>query len=254
MKKNTKNDFIILILWNIIAFALSFAIGINYLITAILFFLIPSLYISFKNKKLIKKSTIFSVLFTVPIVFIFTYLAHKDGAWQNYSIINLYIFDLYPIDDFFWGIFYVYYMVIFYEYFFDKNKQQIPSIFYKLIRILTIATLLFLLLIVLIPGFYIPYIYIIGVLTLFIILPYIILTKYKKIQRKLVTFSLYFFYMFMLYEYVANIKDNWSFPGQHFIGYFTILNVSFPLEEFLWALLAAPAVIVYYEFFADDRK
>ncbi|MBT6691115.1 hypothetical protein HOB10_02160 [Candidatus Parcubacteria bacterium] len=254
MTKTKKNDFIILIVWNIIAFTLSFIIGINYIITAVLFFLIPSIYISLKNKDLIKKSTLFSILFSTPTVVIFSYLAHKDGAWKNYSIINLYIFNTYPIDDFIWGILYVYYMVIFYEYFFDKNKKHIPNIFYKFIKALTIITLSFLLLIILIPQFYIPYVYILGVLTMFILLPCIILINYKKIMQKLTPFLFYFFYMFMLYEYVANIKGNWSFPGQHFIGHFKIFSISFPLEEFLWALLAAPAVIVYYEFFADDRK
>jgi len=47
----------------------------------------------------------------------------------------------------------------------------------------------------------------------------------------------------------------WDFPGSNFIGWVSIFNIRFPLEELIfWLFLFAMAILTYYEFFDDDEK
>lgn len=128
LSKSKNKEFYLLLLWNIPAFLLSFVIGVNYMVMALLFFVVPALYLTYRRPILAKKSALVSIAFTVIFVVVVNYLAHADGSWLNTSMVGINFLN-FPIDDIFWGIFYFYYMAIFYEYFFDKdrNKKQVPT-------------------------------------------------------------------------------------------------------------------------------
>ncbi len=252
-----KTEFWLLFLWNVPAFALSFLIGKNYLITAFLFFVIPSIFISIRRPGLIKQIAFISLILIIPTSLIANYLAHVDGSWLNFSTVGVRLFNTYPLDDFLWGFLYFYYIFAFYEYFFDKHevKKKIPDVFYKFTRISLIVAFLFCLLIFFFPGrIHVPYFYSLLVIVFFMFLPAVIIYHEPKIFNKLIKAGLFFAFLSLLYEYVANIKHNWIFPGIHFLGHVSILSVRFPLEEFLWLFFCVPAILAYYEFFADDRK
>lgn len=256
-KNSRQTDFWLLFFWNIVAFGLSFVIGFNYLITAFLFFVIPSLYLSYKRKDLIKKTAIVSLVFTITLTFIVDYLVHQDGGWQNFSVINFYLFDSFPIDDFLWGYLYFYYIFIFYEYFFDRdrNKAKISTKFKYLEIGAIVSNMIFILAIILFPDkIKLPYAYTFLVVFYAVIFPIILFQKEKKIFSNIIKTGLFFSFLSILYEYVANVMGNWTFPGNNFLGFVTILDVTFPLEELFWLIFTVPAMLIYYEFFADDGK
>lgn len=64
--------------------------------------------------------------------------------------------------------------------------------------------------------------------------------------------NLFFFIPHILAEYIAMTKNNWWFPGNHFIGYVSTAGITIPLEELGWILLFIPATIAVYELLADD--
>jgi hypothetical protein len=150
----------------------------------------------------------------------------------------------------------LFFITSFYEYFFDRKSKQnnIPKIFYKFISILYIVALFIILIIVLFPEFYIPYIYALIIAVCFILFPIIILQKYTKCFRAIAWTTIYFTFMSLLYEHVASLQHQWDFPGNHFVGYVQYGGINIPLEEFAWLFLAVPALLSYYEFFADDRR
>jgi hypothetical protein len=98
------------------------------------------------------------------------------------------------------------------------------------------------------------YTYILAILIWFIALPWIIIGYHQRLIPKIVKVGVYFLLLSILYEYVANKNNNWFFPGNNFVGYVSVLDIKFPLEEFLWLFFAVPAIVTYYEFLADDEK
>ena len=46
----------------------------------------------------------------------------------------------------------------------------------------------------------------------------------------------------------------WSFPGTHYIGWVTIINYKFPMEELLfWIIIFSTCVLCYFEFMDDNH-
>ncbi len=255
MNQHKKKELLLLLLWNIPAFGLSFLIGSNYIITAVLFFVIPAIYLSIKRPSIIKKIFSSAVVILVPSVSILNYFAHTDGSYYNFSIIGIRIFGVYPIDDFLWGFLYFYYILMVYEYFFEKERILKTPKRTIVFEIIGFSCALLFSFAVYVSGhiFTISYFYAWLVGIVFLFLPILILYNHPRIFKKTILVGLFFIPLSFLYEYVAISKVNWIFPGHHFLGYVTLFNISFPLEEMLWLLLAAPSVIVYYEFFADDE-
>lgn len=256
MSRIKKLELWVLVLWNIPAFILSYYYGSNYIITALLFFGVPAAYISVKRENLIKKITTVSLVMSIPAVTVIDYLAFKDGSWYNPSTVGIHFFGAYPVDDFLWAFLCFYYVIGVYEYFFERERiLKVSKKFIGFEKVGLIASVLFSAFlyfsgdVVIIPFFYIK---MIGIILLFI--PMIIFLAHPKIFAKALYTGLLFVPLFILYEYVANIKENWFFPGTNFIGYVQFLNVSIPLEELLWLLFFAPAVVAIYEFLADDDR
>lgn|SRR3989338_6142471 len=242
--------------WNILAFFISYSIGHNYLITGAFFLGIPAVFLSWMRPSIIKKTSAVSLVFVIPLVTIASYLAHKDGSWYDVTVTGVRFFDAYPLDDFIWGFLYAYFIIAFYEYFFEHEKVlRTPKIFSKYWKIALSISVLFSVFVWLFPELVVvPYFYIWFVLLMMILLPGLILAYHPTILEKITKTGLYFLFLSLLHEYVAVTNGNWFFPGQHFIGYVELFDARIPFEEFLWLLLAVPAVLCYYEFFADDRR
>lgn len=245
-----------LVLWNIPAFMLSSLYGENYLITAVFFFVIPALYLSFRKPEMIRKILITSLVIVIPSVAILNYFAHTDGSWYNFSVVGIRLLGAYPIDDFLWGILYFYYIIAVYEYFFERERiLKTPKKFLSFEIAGLLASVLFSLFVIFSERhFVIEFFYIKMVVVVFLLIPGLIFLFHRQVFLKAVYAGLFFLPLSFLYEYIANIKGNWIFPGSNFIGHVQFLSISFPLEEFLWLLFAAPAVIALYEFIADDDR
>jgi hypothetical protein len=242
------------LLWNIPAFFFCLAFGKNYLITLFVFSL-PAIYYSIRQPRMIRKLSLFALLFGIPGTAVFTYLAHTDGAWFNPSIVPR-ILEIYPVEDFIWCFIYMYYIVAFYEYFLEHEKKfRLSAHFRPIVTLCWIGAGMFTIAAYIYgPLSALPYFYALFLVFIVIIPSWWFLAKHQSMLVKVVKTELFFLPFSFLMEYVANVNHNWWFPGSQFIGYVQAAGIRIPLEEFLWLLLVVPAFLVYYELLADDGR
>ena len=258
-KSDRKLDLVLLIIWPIVSSAVSLFLKGGPLWSLIVFLIIPSAFLSFKNKSFIKKSAVFSAIIGVPIVIIFDYIGHYSKSWfVGHSIFPYKIFGLVPVESALWGFFLIYYTVMFYEYFLDRHlskKLKTPRLKYLLILILLLIFVFSSILFITPKLLNIRYFYLIwGMLMVFIPL-LISLLKFPNLSKKFFLAGSYFFFFSFIYELTALKLGWWKFIGDDFIGWVSIFKLSFPFEElFFWFLLLAMATLSYYEFFDDDEK
>ena len=76
-------DLLIVIIWPLCIFlgVFLFDLQINYFESILLVFGIPSLYLSWRNRVVVKNILKFSLLVSIPIAFIFELVAHGDSSW-----------------------------------------------------------------------------------------------------------------------------------------------------------------------------
>ncbi len=256
--KRKRLDLILLILWPIIASLASIWFNLNFFTSTILFYLLPSLYISWRCPQLIRKTL--KVCFVVlPILLITDWIAVKTGVWYfPTSIFSGRLFGTTVFEVVFWFFLFVYFVIVFYEYFFDSHvKEERPHKGFKYLALITaICFTIFLLLLFTLGTFVqIPYIYFIfGIIFCFIPIP-LILFKFPRLLTKFVQVTVYFFLSSFLWEIVALKLNQWTFPGKDFIGWVEIFDVRFPIEELLvWIVLGATSIVAWYEYFDDDCK
>jgi hypothetical protein len=269
MSKSRKNDFVLVIIFPLVALFLSFLFKANFLISTLMFFGLPSIWLSFKHKRSIKKTLFFSAVFTIPLAVIIDYIMVVSGAWYIVdTIFTFRLFNIIVLEQFVWAFSYCYLIIIFYEYFFDTKVKE--SVFYffgkhekvftkpmkRLVAALVVAISIFFVFLLINPSLLqIKYAYVLIGLIVFFIPLAIFLLEFPNLFTKFLKVSIYFFYLSILVE-LAGIKLNhWIFPGQYFVGWFNFFGHTIPLEEFFfYFVICAAAGLAYYEFFADDRK
>src|SRR5258708_32247601 len=172
------------------------------------------------------------------------------------SLSGIKLFNTYPIEDFGWGVMYVYYIISFYEYFFESERiYKFPRIFGFFLKSAIFSSIVFVIFLLFYSGkIVIPYFYLMIDSFFFVLFPTLIVLNSPAILNKLLRIELFAFLPGLIYEYIAITNHNWIFPGTYFIGQVKLFTVTFPFEELLWLMLAVPATVAYYEFFADDRK
>lgn len=91
---------------------------------------------------------------------------------------------------------------------------------------------------------------------LFFLLPAItFISFFPRLLSKYIKTASYFFLVSVLAELTGLQLNQWTFPGQHFIGWVELFGYRFPFEElFFWFIIGAISILSYYEFFDDDRK
>tara|TARA_Y100000034_G_C6889775_1_gene409137 strand:- start:155 stop:931 length:777 start_codon:yes stop_codon:yes gene_type:complete len=258
MRKKEKVDLIILLIYPIIASLISFVTNSNMFFSVLIFFGIPSIFLTLRAKKYAIKSLIFSFIIGLSLTIIIDYIAHFTRSWLVSSMFNFRLLGYIPMEDLILGILYIYFIIMFYEYFLDKHvtkRYYNKNIKYLIIFLLILITLFFSILIINPSYLNIPYFYLIvgSVMTL---LPIIfILLKFPVLISKFFKTTAYFFFLTFAYEVTALKLGWWSFPGNEFIGWVTFLGTTFPFEELIfWIFLSAMAILSWFEFFDDDRK
>lgn len=251
-------DEIVILVWPVIASAVSIVFQVNFLLSTILFYIVPSVYLSFRLPYTIKKSL--SISFgALPVLLVTDWIAVKTGTWYfPTSVFNHRLFGTTVFEVVLWLFAYVYFVVLFYEYFLDsrlREKKFHPR--FKFFIIGSITLFLFFLITLFVTGafFEIPYVYLVfGIIFCFIPIP-IFLFKFPRLLNRIVILVVYFFTTSLLWEIIALKLNQWTFPGSYFVGWVEVLNVRFPIEEFLvWIVLGSAAVIVWYEYLEDDCK
>lgn len=216
------------------------------------------MYITLNRKIIFRKTFLYSFVFSFPCVFVFNYVATVSGAWWEKGTIGLKVLGAFPIDTFIWGFLYIYFVVSFYEYFFDNDriKKTFSHRMKYLGVILALLTFVFGLIYYLNKDlFVIKYFYLLLILLIFIVPTILIIYRYPLLTKKVIYMGLYFVLFSFIYELSALFVGQWGFDkGGYFIGWLEIFSLRFAFEEFLWLVFAVPALILIYEFFADDRK
>lgn len=258
MEKNKKFDLILLLIYPIIGATVSHLLNINAFGSVLVFFGIPSLYLTIRGVKFFKRAITFSVLVSVPLIIIIDYIAHLTGQWLIPNSILPRLFQYVSIEVIVWAVLNLYFVIMFYEYF--LHNHYIKRLFYPQMKYFFIVIyslfILFLFLYKLFPGFlHIPFFYLFFGIFLILIPVILQFFKYPKFILKFFETAAYFFYLTLTYEITALQLGWWNFPGEQFIGWVSIFNIKFPLEELLfWLILFAMAILTYYEFFDDGEK
>lgn len=190
-------------------------------------------------------------------MFIFDYMAHVSNTWYVPSVIGIRVLNSFPVDEIIWAFLYGYFIIAFYEHFFDKDREKnifsynTKYLFYIISSLLTLFGLFYFFNreLLVIKYFYISFICI-----LFVIPTSIILYNHPHLFQKIILQGAYFFLLSIIYELTAVLLHHWYFWGKYYIGFVELFSIRFPFEEFLWLVLAVPAYLCIYEYFADDRK
>ena len=261
MGMSKKSELLLLILLPLVSTLVILWLKLNFLYATLLMFGPPSLWLLSRKKSQGKKIALFSLLFSLPFVFIFDYFISKDHGWYIVSsLFPLRLFNLVTLEQFFWGYFYAFYLVVFYEHFLDKKAKQHKEVISQNMKFfskcLAIGLFFFIGIAVVSPTVLeLNYAYLVlG--SLFGILPLLLfLLRYPYFLKRFLLAASYFASIAVLNEYVGLSLNHWIFPGTHYIGLTSFFGHTIPVEEVvLYFFLCAPIVLSYYEFFDDDRK
>lgn len=258
LKNNKKFDFLLLIFLPIFAAVISLAIKANYLASIFLFFGLPAIWLSFRNRAVAPKVFLFSAILFIPIATIIDYIALVNGSWLLLSsFLPFRLFGVIPIEDYIWGFLLVYLIVMYYEHFIDKGRNELLGARMKYFSaILFFALVLFFVTLAKDPTFlHMKYAYFwIGIFI--IVLPCTLLfCRFPKLIFKYAKVSGYFFMLNVLHEATSMELGQWIFPGNNFVGWVDLWKYRIPAEEFIFFLvLVSFGTLTYYEFFDDDRK
>lgn len=205
----------------------------------------------------------------IPFTFIFDYLIAKDQGWYIVnSVFPWRLFDIVVIEQFIWCFLYIYYIVMFYEYFLDKKeKKTIFHLFPKIKDVISPNMEYFSLFMFMALAFFVLFAYIspstlqvdyayLWVGTLLGIMPLsFFLFKFHNFLPRFCKIALYFLCLAILVEYVGLSLNHWAFPGSHFLGMTRFFGFFIPYEEVvMYFILSTPITLSYYEYFDDDRK
>ncbi len=121
-----KLDIFLLIIFPIFSVLISLALKANFLTSILLFYGLPSLWLSLRTPNRVAKTLIFTSLLTPPFGLIVDYIETINHSWFiPQTSFSFRVFGVIPIKDLIWGFFVVYSTIIFYEHFLDKGKHQL---------------------------------------------------------------------------------------------------------------------------------
>lgn len=251
-------DKVVMIAFPILATTSSNVFNLSFLHSTLLFFAVPSIYLSLRNPRLIKTTLIFSFTMGLAMLFVFDHMAYLDYSWFVPDSMWRFLRDSIPIEDGPWAILLVYYVVITWEYFFFSPKKRHvfhPTIVWFLLFCASLLIVFFIAYIFAPHSLIVPYFYFkMGIV--FEIIPLaILLYKRPALIQPLLWLTVYFFFVAMLAEYIGLTHNQWYFAGEHYLGEIRYFDHRLPWDEVLvWWTFAAPGMIAWYESFATSRK
>jgi len=259
MKKvssNKKLDFTIVCLMIAAGLGISILFKLKPLSGALVYLLLPSLYLIFREKKNFWKIFWGVVIFGFVVGFAFDFIQTFNRSWIVTGLVFPWkFFGVLPFDDLLdWGIAALF-IFTFYEHFLDDEKNT------KISKNLKWAILVFSAGLLVCIGLYLAfpraitlsYAYLIGGIVA-IIFPLIFSARKKNFLEKALKLTAFFFFVWLFAELVCLKYGGWIFPGQY-IGTVSLFGLTFPFEElFFWMMCYSATTVAYYEFFIDDKK
>jgi hypothetical protein len=253
MSKNKKQKLIFLISYILLACLFVYLIKPVYLLSIIIVLVPPAVLNFIWLKKSKTKIFIFSLLTTLLFAPPVEVIARMANAWDVQSILPR-LLGIAPLENILFAFLNFFWVLSFYEYFIDQDKSEKISKNFKWIIFLYLA----LLLIVTFLFFFAPELVGLNYHTLSIIILLVpgAIIFYRKpiLLKKTVIPTLFFAFVFFVYEIVSLFIGSWWWPG----SYLFPLNLGghiFPLDDvIIWYFLSTPVLIGGYEFFVDDNK
>lgn len=236
---------------------ISFKFELGYLPTMLLFWGLPSLFLSYIAREHIKKVFMFAIIGT-PFLMCLDLIFYLTNQWYVVSSFSTRLFGIVAWDDAIYFFLWVYFPVLFWEYFFEKQNHE-PLFGRRMLKLT--AMFVFVSIGILATYLYtphlaqIPYFYLNSTI-LFIIIPIIIGALVNpKLEVKFLATGVYFAFNSIIYEVTAIALGQWYYPSEQFVGWVEILGQRFPVEELVaWVLLGSTAILTWYEYFDDDYK
>lgn len=251
-------DFLVLlgIIFSSVIFILEF--NVKPLTSALLFFVIPTIYLFIRRKKPLKRIFTGAVLIGAGLGFVLNVIISANNGWNELSsqlVFNYRIFGFWPADEPVWFILWALFIIVFYEHFYEREKRGGISKHFRYLFIPTLTLLILVLSAFAMKGniFHLRYAYFFMALPTIIPVAWVI-KWYPKLFIKFFKTSLFFFVLFLIYELTAVKLGQWYFPGEY-IGWVELMGLRFPIEELIfWMGISSFVVLSLYEGFVDDEK
>jgi hypothetical protein len=224
-----------------------------YLISIIVVLVPPAilnfLWLKKSHFKILFFALVTTILFAPPVEL----AARLANAWDVQSILPR-LFGIAPLENILFAFLNFFWVLCFYEYFIDKDLS------YKISKRLRLIILGYCLLALIIFSLYfinpglVTINYSLLALIILIVPGIIIFYLNPKILKKTWLPTLFFAYVFFLYEVISLIIGSWWWPGEY-LWPINLAGKVFPLDDvIIWYLLSTPVLIGGYEFFVDDNK
>lgn len=254
MKKRT--DFGVVVLILLAASGTMLLFDLKPLWGGLLAMLVPALYLSIRSPKPWKAILGASITLGFLLGFFFDFIQSYNLAWSvDRLVIPWKVLGIMPIDNAIGYFLMTLFTLVFYEHFFaQRDVVHLPKRFYKvtaLVASILIATLG--VAIVDISLLTIPYTYAVGGVAA-VVLTMIAAVRHLELLNALTGTSLFFFFAWFLVELVAVATGGWSYPGSQYLGWVSIGDIRFPIEELLfWMIWYAPFLVLGYEYLIRNK-
>lgn len=253
-----KFDAVMIAVWPVVAALLSLYMEVGYLGSIVMFFGIPSLYLSMREPGFVKKASIFSASLAIPVALLADGAFHATKTYIIHStVFDFRVFGLFPVESFFWGFLGAFFPVMVYEYFLHDHAEKkvlYPRMKYILGLSVLVTLSTFFIFGLLPQNFYLGYAYVI-IGSVLVLLPVVIeLYEHPQVLKKFSLVGAYFFVLAFLYELTALKLGLWEYYTEYtsFLGWVTVGGVKFPYEEVIfWFTLLSFAVISIYDLVDD---
>ncbi|MDO8729321.1 MAG: hypothetical protein Q7K26_05580 [bacterium] len=230
-----KIDFLVTVLLLVIGAVISFYFDPSNPIVYLLYLGIPSLFLIIREKKNYKKILWGVGVFGALMGGVFDFVAKLNNAWifTKPMFPNILI-DGWLVENVLAYVFMTLFVIVFYEHFLDDERHARLSKSHSKI-------FLFLLLVIFIVFSLhtfnpivldISYFYLKAGLAA-IVFPVLFAFFNPKIIKKFAPLAVFFFFVWLVSEYIGLHNGNWTFPATHqYLGSVNLLGVHFLLKKF----------------------
>lgn len=223
-----------------------------YIVSILIVLAVPSLinfcWLKNSQKQILIFSLLTGILFAPPVEL----MARLVNVWDVDSIFYR-PFGLIPIENMVFAFLNFFWVLSFYKYFIDEESKFNNKRFKFLI-------ILYLIFDFLIFSLYYFNPLIVGanyftIALIILIIPGLLLfINNQKIFKKTIIPTIFFAFVFFLYEIISLKLGSWFWPGEYFIN-LNIFGEKMPLDDIIiWYFMSTPVLIAGYEFFMDDNK
>jgi hypothetical protein len=241
--------------------AICYFLKLHFILTTILFMVIPTLVLVLSKREIIRELTLFSISLGIPVGFYTQIIAERNSVWKYIPFVPEFHAKDVPLEALFWYVAWFGLVIAVYLYFFDghKHRYKEKGCFKKHFKYFIYCSSLFLFSCVLVnintyySVFPHPYISLISPVVLISIFLFFF-HKHKNFFKIFVPTTLVLFLPMLFYDLIGVSTGQWTFPGEY------LYQINFglaklPVEEFLiWLWIWPSSVIAYFEEYESNFR